>query len=297
MTDQRSFDVVVVGSANVDRSIRVASLPRPGETVLGQDVIVSPGGKGANQAVAAARQGASVAFVGSVGDDRDGGWLRSCLEAEGIDTSHLSATPGATGQAVIVVDDQGENCIALSPGANARITDDHIREARPLIASAKVVLAQLEIPLSMVNLAFVMATGRRILNPAPAPTAWSGLSATIDLLVPNLGELAALSGDDATDRTRVAESARRLSVGDVVVTLGGDGSLLIREDDEVYVPAAQVAPVDTTGAGDTFCGVLAAALAQGRNLEAAVRGATVAAGVSVTSPGAQAGMPTATAGM
>lgn len=288
----RAFDVVVVGSANVDRVLRVRELPRPGETIASQDVRVMPGGKGANQAVAAARQGASVAFVGAVGDDQDGVWLRSVLQAEGVDTTHLEVVTGATGQAFILVNAAGENCITVSLGANERLAAEHVERASSVIADALVVLTQFEVPVDTVTHALATATGVRILNPAPATPISQELQALVDILVPNMGELGALAGETPDDIPAAAASAKKLQIRDVVVTMGADGALIVGGDVQIHVPAMDVDAVDTTGAGDTFCGVLATSLAADQELPTAVRRATRAAALSATQHGAQTAMPT-----
>jgi ribokinase len=299
-------DVVVVGSLNVDLSIPVETLPGPGETVLGGDVLRGPGGKGANQAVAAARLGARVAFVGRVGHDESGQWLREQLEADEIDVRGLLATPGVpTGLAVIAVDADGENAIVVSSGANRRVTRNDVAKVAHLVASAPIVLTQLEIPLDVVNGLGAVARGRIICNPAPARP---GLDLSqLDVVVPNRGELAVLAGAEPTpDLATVADQARSLDVPVVIVTLGGQGAMAVvnesgwhgpagsgggRGADVVVLPAMPVTAVDTTAAGDSFCGALAAALAGGAGVADAMGWAIRVAGCTVTIRGAQDSLP------
>ncbi|MGF1598524.1 MAG: ribokinase [Acidimicrobiales bacterium] len=299
MTTGGSFDVVVVGSANVDLSIPVERLPEPGQTVLGGDTLRGGGGKGANQAVAAARLGARVALIGRVGDDDDGRWLRDLLDADGVDVRALFPTRGVpTGLAVVVVDADGENAIVVSSGANGRVRVSDLDAASSILDGAGAVLAQFELPLATVAAVPARCSGRRILNPAPAQRA-SGL-AGFDIVVPNRGELAVLAGDaPATDPATLVDQARSLDAPVVVVTVGGQGAVVVFNDqgaaasgvDVVTVPAVPVAAVDTTAAGDSFCGALAVALVEGAGVEAATGWAVRVAGETVTTRGAQASLP------
>lgn len=298
------IDVAVVGSANVDISIPVPAIPTPGETVLGGDLLRGSGGKGANQAVAAARLGRRVALVGRVGDDDSGRWLRKQLEADEVEVRSLCTTSDTpTGTAVIAVDSAGENSIVVSPGANARVTENDLESAASVLSEAKVVLTQLEIPAEVVGALRSHSPGRLILNPAPAP-ADPDLELDLedfDIVVPNRGELATLAGGSETrDLAVVADQARSLSAAVVVVTLGAQGAMVVvnRSDgpdtsgpDVVTVPALPVDVVDTTAAGDSFCGALAVALVEGADLVAAVSWAVRVAGVTVTARGAQDSLP------
>ena len=280
--------IVVVGSVNSDLVARVEHHPAPGETVLGSGHETMPGGKGANQAVAAARLGSDVVFVGRVGADEVGHALAAELVSEGIDASHLlvdQETP--SGLAIITVDDTGENSIVVSPGANGRVSVSDIEGASAVLMAATVTLLQLEIPLEVVAAAAEASTGIVILNAAPAAALPEMLIRSTDVLVVNRGELEALTGSD--DPT----AARTLPVPVTVVTLGPDGARIVRAETDHAVPAPAVSPVDTTGAGDTFCGVLAAGLDQGLSLETSVQRAVVAGSVAVTAIGARSGMPSA----
>lgn len=280
-----SVDVVVVGSANLDLVARTARLPRPGETVVGHGYTEVPGGKGANQAVAAARAGARVAFVGAVGDDHAGQLLLDVLTGEGVDVTHLKRVDGPTGRALIGVSDDAENSIIVVPGANSAVDASLVEDAASLLQSASVLLCQLEIPVDAVTRAFELAaTATRILNPAPAPERAlpDALLAGIDLLVPNEHELALLGGVDAL----LVRGVSRL-----VVTEGARGSTLHTSDGHLRVPPHPVVPVDTTGAGDAFCGTLAARVALGDELKRALGAATTAGALATTRPGAIPSLP------
>lgn len=278
--------VVVVGSANLDLAVDVARPPKAGETVLGGHLRRSPGGKGANQAVAAAAAGgADTTFVGALGEDEGADLILLSLGGAGVRTDLIERAEAPTGTAFVTVSPDGENAIVVAPGAN-----DHVRigaAQAERIAEAGVVLAQLEIPLDVVAAA---AAARRpgahmILNAAPSRELPDSLWAALDLIVVNEHEAADLAGEPEKLLERVPA---------VVVTLGGEGCVVLRRDREpVRIPGFPVDVVDTTGAGDTFCGVLAAALAQGGDLPEAAKRASAAAALAVTRPGAQAAVPTA----
>ena len=289
--------VTVVGSLNEDVLVRVARLPGRGETVIGADVTLAPGGKGANQAAAAARLGPGVAMVGRVGDDPSGERQRGALAGEGVDVTAVLPTPGVpTGTATIPVEDgTGENLIVVVPGANDRVSADDVDVAS--VRTADVVLLQLEVPLEAVAAAAAVARGTVVLTPAPPRPLPGALLADVDVLVPNEHELVRLAGAPAGERSpaELAGLARRVTSGTVVVTLGARGALLVPadRDEAVLQPALAVRPVDTTGAGDCFSGALGQALAHGRPLGDAVRWAVTAAALSTTGPGARAGLPDA----
>ncbi len=289
--------VTVVGSANVDLSIPVERLPAPGETVLGGDLLRGPGGKGANQAVAAARLGARTSFVGRVGDDDGGRLLRDRLADDGVDVSHL-VTDGeaATGTAVITVDRGGENVIVVAPGANARVAAADVEAAAAAMTGADVLLVQHEVPAEAVAAVGRGATGRRILNPAPARPGASVQG--FDLVVPNRGELAALVGDaEPRNPGEVVDQARAVDAPVVIVTLGAQGALAVFNAqpeagaDVVTLPALPVTAVDTTAAGDSFCAALAVALAEGASVVQAMGWAIRVAGRTVLARGAQDSLP------
>lgn len=287
--------VVVLGSVNADLVLRCAALPLPGETVHGRDFRTLPGGKGANQAIAAARLGASVAFIGCVGDDDFGRSAQFVLAGEGVDATHLHVVAGtATGVAMILVDDAGQNSIALAAGANAALTTEHVDAAASLFEGAALFVCQLESPLDVVRHAIGRARAAGVpvlLNPAPAQALPVALLADVDVLVPNETEAALLVGADL-DPTAAAARLRALGPATVLLTLGADG-LQIDSDGLVQrVPAPATGPVvDTTGAGDTFIGAFAVARVEGASVAAAAAFAQKAAALSVTRPGAVGGMP------
>ncbi|MET7682276.1 ribokinase [Streptomyces sp. NPDC005423] len=283
--------IAVLGSTNMDLVAYVARAPGRGETVTGREFRTVPGGKGANQAVAAARAGADVSMIGAVGNDGFGTRLRSALEHSGVDTDHLRTVEGPSGTAHIVVDDAGGNAIVVIPGANGTV--DHLAAGDEyLIVSADALLLQLEIPLAAVVTG--AEAGRRhgvrtILTPSPVRPLPPELLAATDLLIPNEHEAAALTG-----RTEPREAAAALLdlVPEVVVTLGAAGSLYAARGAEPFtVPAPRVTAVDSTGAGDTFAGALAVALAEGRATREALGWAAAAAALSVERAGASASMP------
>ncbi|NEY36453.1 ribokinase [Streptomyces sp. PRKS01-65] len=284
-------DIVVLGSTNMDLVAYVEKAPQRGETVTGREFRTIPGGKGANQAIAAARAGGAVSMIGAVGNDAFGSRLRSCLEDAGVDTGRLRTTEGSSGTAHIVVDDEGGNAIVVVPGANGSV-DRLLPGDESLIASAGALLLQLEIPLAAVVAGARAARAhgvRTILTPAPARPLPPDLLDATDLLLPNEHEAAALTG--LTDARRAA-TALLERVPEVVVTLGGAGSLYAaRGAEPLTVPAPRVTAVDSTGAGDTFAGALAVALGEGRPPRQALEWAAAAASLSVQRPGASASMP------
>ncbi|MEI8410713.1 MULTISPECIES: ribokinase [unclassified Kribbella] len=282
-------DVVVVGSANVDLVLPVQRIPRPGETVLSGVMTRGPGGKGANQAVASARAGARTAIVASLGVDDAGDLLRDALSGSGVDLSLVSSSTTPTGTAIITVDESGENAIVVAPGANGELalTEDAAR----VVGRAKIVLSQLEIPFDTVREA-AATSSFFILNAAPAAELSDELLADVDLLVVNETEAELIAGAD--------RSALLKRVPAAVVTLGGAGAVILtRGEGEIVVPGVPVDVVDTTAAGDTFCGVLAATLSAvsatdpitPSDLTNAVRRANVAASLSVQAAGAIASVP------
>ena len=287
-------NVVVLGSANLDIVVPVPHHPATGETVLGGHHDRIPGGKGANQAVAAARLGARVAMVGRVGSDDAGGTLRTALQEAGVDCRYLAVDGLApSGLALIGVDGGGDNAIIVSPGANDRIGPDDVAAAAPLLASAAVTLVQLEVPAMAVEAAVAASGGKVVLNPAPASLLSAALLERVDVLVPNRIELAQLAGSaEASGLAAVEEMARGLPVPTVVVTLGADGALLVAGGDAVVLPAPPVEVVDTTGAGDAFCGAIAEALARGVAIDEATARAVHAGSLATTRRGAQPSLPT-----
>jgi ribokinase len=290
--------LVVLGSINMDLVVTADRFPGPGETIAGTGFARYPGGKGANQAVAAARLGASVAFVGAVGDDPFGVVLTAGLAEAGIDTSRIRTLPGIpTGTAVITVA-AAENTIVVVAGANGAIRPEDVADLP--VSSGDSVMAQLEVPLPAIRAAFERARAagaRTVLNAAPALDAARDILPLVDLLVVNEHELALMAGMpvDAGDPDSLAAAAARLAqtgTGTVVVTLGAAGAVAFAGDHRVGAPGHRVAAVDTTGAGDCFVGALAAELARGTDLAQALRFANAAAAVSVGRPGAAPSMPT-----
>ncbi|MDE1198758.1 MAG: ribokinase [Pseudomonas sp.] len=292
--------VVIVGSLNMDLVTRAPRLPRAGETLAGQSFVTVPGGKGANQAVAAARLGASVAMIGCVGDDAYGEQLRSALLAEGIDCQAVTAIAGeSTGVALIVVDDNSQNAIVIVAGGNGHVTSNVVDGFDALLSQAEVIICQLEVPMATVG--HVLKRGRElgktvILNPAPAsgplPAEWY---AWIDYLIPNESEATALTGlpvDSVATADAAATALLASGVGKVIVTLGEHGALFANKASSQHFPAPRVKPVDTTAAGDTFVGGFAAALADGKSESEAIRFGQIAAALSVTRAGAQPSIPT-----
>jgi ribokinase len=295
----KSPQIVVVGSSNIDMVVQVPRIPAPGETVLGGQFVMVPGGKGANQAVAAARLGAQVTFVARLGQDAFAEASLQNFAAAGIDPSFIVRdAETASGVALIFVDAGGENAIAVAPGANARLAPEDVDRAEEAIARADVLLLQLEVPIPTVAHAIALARrhGRRVvLNPAPAQAVPEGLLAHVDILTPNETEAAMLLGDSAAGLAGIAPTAEALlaqGVGTVVVTLGKEGAFVVERSGSYHVPGRYVIAVDTTAAGDTFSAALAVAWAEGRELRAAVEWATAAAALSVTRRGAQPSLPT-----
>ncbi|MYA74430.1 MAG: ribokinase [Acidimicrobiaceae bacterium] len=288
-------EIAVVGSANLDLVVEVPRVPLVGETVLGGDLSRIPGGKGANQAVAAARLGRSVAMIGRIGDDEGGRILRAALETDGVDTSHLTTTPDApNGVALIAVGADGDNSIVVSPGANSRLSVAEIDAAGDVLGAAEVTLVQLEVPVDAVVAATESAGGIVVLNPAPAPSSPlpPKLLEAVDVIVPNQTELALLTGYNGTvDASIAADLARQLPIPTVVVTLGALGALAVVEGEVSHIAAPVVDPVDTTAAGDSFCGALADALVRKEPIVDAVRWAVRVGAATTLRTGAQPSLP------
>jgi len=288
-------DICVVGSANLDIVVPVPHHPVAGETVLGGDHVRVSGGKGANQAVAAARLGRSVTFVGCIGDDPAGEELQSALVADGIDVSLLRVVADTpSGIALIAVGPDGDNSIVVSPGANSRVDEEQIEAAGTALQVAKVTLLQLEIPVEAVTEAAESAGGLVVLNPAPAQALTSRLLESVDVLVPNETELALLTGSSvATTFDEIVDQARLLPAARTVVTLGAQGALLVDETEIHHQAAPTVAAVDTTAAGDAFCGALADVLAEGGTLTDAMAWGVMVGAATTLRFGAQSSLPTA----
>jgi ribokinase len=295
--------VLVLGSSNTDMTVRLPRLPAPGQTVLGGALTLGPGGKGANQAVAASRAGGEVVFVTAVGDDRFGRRAIDGFKHEGLDVDHVRIMTGAaSGVALIFVSDDGENMIGVAPGTNSALGPDDIDRLpddlfRP---DGLLLVAGLEIPLEAVERAVaraLQAGTRVVLNPAPVrpDLIASGLLELVDVVTPNRVELGQLTGIDTDTLNGVIEAARKLKRGaeslSVVVTLGSEGCLVLHEGGTEPILSHPVRAVDTVGAGDAFNGALAVALAEGRTLSEAAAWATAAAALAVTQAGAQAALP------
>lgn len=300
--------IAVVGSINMDLVFQTPRMPLPGETLMGHRFHLVHGGKGANQAVAAARMGAAVHMIACVGDDANGHSCLQTLQADAIDTAHVRVVPDcATGVAGILLDDAGQNSIVLATGANASLVESDIDAARSTIAQAKLLLCQLETPLSTVLHAIQYAkqvsvaaqeTGQEpvkvVLNPAPAQKLDAQVLKQVDYLVVNETEASLLSDVSVTDLPSAQAAAtvlQQLGAGVVIVTLGAMGIWVADADQAYSLPAFQVKVVDTTAAGDTFVGSLAVAIAEGMDLRAACMFAQSAAALAVTQLGAQTSIP------
>jgi len=290
--------IVVIGSSNTDMICRVPHIPKPGETVLGSDFFTVQGGKGANQAVAAARAGGDVTFIACVGNDLFGKQAIEAYKADGIDTSCIEMIDNVpTGVALINVADSGENSIAVAPGANARLTPEMIDKYRDVILSAQILLMQLEIPIETVYHLVRMGYAANIpvvLNPAPAREIDPSIIPMIYCITPNEHEAVLLSGIFPPDPELVSEMAQEIQkkgVQNVIITLGSKGALYHQGPHEQIVPGIPVQAVDTTAAGDTFNGFLVVELAKGKTFFEAISVANKAAAISVTRMGAQPSIP------
>jgi len=290
--------IAVVGSSNTDMVIKTSKLPVPGETILGGKFFMNPGGKGANQAVAAARLGGKVSFIAKTGDDVFGKQAQQLFENENINTDYLVTDPGhPSGVALITVDANGENCIVVAPGANSFLAKTDIDLARDEILRSDIVLMQLEIPLETViyvaNIAFE-ADKKVILNPAPALQITDELLSKLYMITPNETEAELISGVPVKDIDSATLAARNLydrGVKVVIITLGSKGALLFTGKEAKLISSPKVEAVDTTAAGDVFNGAIAVAISEGLELEKAVEFACKAAAISVTRMGAQASAP------
>jgi len=291
--------IVVVGSANTDLVVKLPRLPGHGETMLGGEFAIAPGGKGANQAVAAARLGAQTTFIGCLGGDQFGDDVLAAIEGAGVDTRFICRADAIhTGVGLIMVGPDGENMIGVASGANHQLFPEHLEAAAEAFAGADIVLSQLEIPDATIRRSADLATAhgaRFLLNPAPAAPLPGDLLTQVAVLVPNRVELAFHSGMPVETLEEVTAAAGTLlarGAGAVVTTLGPDGALALDADGAAHIPAPLVDAVDATAAGDTFCGALAVMLAEGRDLREAVRYAVTAASLAVTKLGAIPSIPT-----
>jgi ribokinase len=294
----KPVSIVVVGSTNTDMVIKASHLPQPGETILGGTFFMSPGGKGANQAVAAARLGANVLFIAKTGSDIFGKQAIELFEKEGIDTSCMSRDKfQPSGVALITVDKQGENCIVVAPGANATLSPEDIDEFKEKIEDASFVLVQLEIPIKTVEHVANIALSKGIkliLNPAPATILNDDLLKKISVITPNQKEAEMLTGIKAYDESSAQKAASLLhnkGIATVVITMGASGAFVLHNDKSTMILGHKVNVADTTAAGDVFNGAFVVALSEGLGVEDAVAFACKAAAISVTRLGAQASVP------
>ncbi len=301
---QKNKFVLIIGSSNMDLNIYSKRLPKPGETITGGIFKQFLGGKGANQAVAAARSGATTKFIGKIGRDPFGDQMVAQLSKEGIDTIHvLRDSQEASGVAFIMIDENGENMISVAPGANFKLTPEEIRKESELIRNASVVVVQMEIPIETIAEIFTIASkgnAVKILNPAPLKPIPVDLIKLIDIIIPNEGELFRLrellglkeiKGEWKEKIITACKDIVKFGVKTVITTLGSKGCLIYDKNQPIEVPALKVKAIDTVGAGDCFNGVLASKLCQGESLVTAVQYAVAAAAIKVTRKGAQAGMP------
>lgn len=289
-------DILVVGSLNADLVVRAPHFPQPGETISGEDLQTLPGGKGANQAVAAARLGASVSMLGRVGKDSFGDDLLKNLESNQVDTKHVQRDDASTGTAIIVVDSNGQNSIVLSPGANGKVGPADVGTAS--FSGFRLLLLQLEIPIEAVLSAAQRAKEsslRVVLNPAPARSLPDGLIRLADFLIPNEIELSLLTNQNVNDISSAENASKILlerGAQTIIVTLGANGALLVTKENAKHIPPFKVNVVDTTAAGDAFIGGFASALLQDKSLEDAVRYGCACGALATTQFGAQPSLPT-----
>lgn len=290
--------IVVIGSCNTDMVIKTDRLPVPGETVIGGTFLMNPGGKGANQAVTAARQGGRVTFISKTGNDIFGKQSVELFNTEGINTDYIFSDPNnPSGVALITVDEHGENCIVVASGANASLSPEDIETAKEEIESSAFVLMQLEIPIETVTYVAEMASKKGIhviLNPAPARPLSNSLLRCLSVITPNKHEAEMLSGIRVTDwdsARRAADVISAKGVDNVVITMGAQGAFVKEGNQYHQAEAEKVKAIDTTAAGDSFSGAFCVALAEGKSILEAVRTAILVASITVTRMGAQSSIP------
>lgn len=291
--------IMVIGSSNTDMSVKTDHLPQPGETILGGKFFMAHGGKGANQAVAAARLGGEVTFVARIGKDMFGDSAVAGFEKEGIDTRFIVRDADESGVALIFVDRKGENVIVVAPGSNSRLSPEDVDRAADRMASCRALVLQLEVPLKTVEHAARLAHEKGVkvvLNPAPMPAEGlpQGLLEAVDIILPNESEARSLLGlrpDQPIDESSACGLLEKAKCA--VVTMGGEGALLVTANEVKRMPAPRVDVVDTVGAGDAFVGALTVCLSSGRDIAESVEFAQKAAAISVTRMGAQSSLPTA----
>lgn len=295
---ENTSKIVVIGSSNIDMVVMTTHFPAPGETILGGEFLMNAGGKGANQAVAAARSGGEVAFIGKVGNDIFGKTSIGNIKKEGIDVSGISTDPGAaSGVAQIIVDKKGENSIVVAPGANQKLNREDIDNADDQIRQADILLMQLEIPVDTILYAAKKAhkLGKKvILNPAPATPLPDELFECLYMITPNESETEMLTGIKVTDQLSADEAAKALKnrgVKNVIITMGSKGAYVYTDELKQIVAGFKVEAVDTTAAGDCFNGALAVGLGRGMDMIGSVRYANRAASIAVTRAGAQVSLP------
>ena len=289
--------ILVIGSSNTDMTAKTQELPRPGETVLGGVFTMGAGGKGANQAVAAQRLGGDVQFICKVGKDMFGDNAIAQYEKEGLDTSGILRSQLPSGVALIYVDSYAENCIVVASGANGDLSEADIEASRQAILNCGILLLQLESPIPSVLKAAKMAHeagATVVLNPAPACALPEELFRYIDLFIPNETELSTFSGlpvNNAEDAFKAAKAMQAKGVGKLIVTMGSKGALICEGSTSDFVPAHKVKAVDTTAAGDTFCGALCVAISEGKSLKEAAEFACAASALTVQKMGTQNSIP------
>ncbi len=294
-------NIVIVGSINMDLVVRCVSLPAPGETIIAHSSAEIPGGKGANQAVAAARAGGDVKMIGRVGDDAFASRLVENLQREEIDTTHVQVSQACpSGIAIVAVEQSGENAIMVVPGSNGQVSRQDLTLSADVIQSADILLLQLEIPIETVREAIAIATSAHvpvILDPAPMPPDFPAELLDVDVVCPNQTETAAIVGrsiETIDAATTAIGKLHEAGAKNAIITLAGQGAVVSDGQSIEHIPAFKITPLDTTAAGDAFAGALAVRLAEGASLVEATRFACAAGAIAATREGAQPGMPTRT---